>query len=238
MELHGEDHGLFYEVREKLWNGSINITIRLHVDDTVKEFLLSIHRNSYFALYFESIVSYFKLFIPSIYNKPVWLEYDGQPIKWNVPVGVLYDYLYLPSVIIARANDTTTTQIKNSWVLELKYDKYPSGEIIPFIYQNDDLSINYKRMLNEVIVNQLKQSCYVLNSSSKPIMGLSESDSNHLWYGIETHNWMTFNAINSKIIPTFDAFRIPIRIYVSGEVTVIQNPISPTKGLEYFQAFR
>lgn len=211
------------EIKDKLWNGSINVRILLESDNTEepKELLITVYRNSYFPIYFPSVISYFQQYNERITKLPVWLEYETVPIKWNLPIGVLFDLLHLPSIIQHREN--------SSWTLILRCSSgYPADQVIPFIYNEPDDSINYSRLLKEVVVNQLKQSCFVINGNSKPIMNLSERDSDDMWNAIRTHNLKSFYQINKKIIPPRKKFqKLPVKIYIPGSSTIVQAPIHP-----------
>lgn len=211
------------EIKDKLWNGSINVRI-LMGDDNIKdpkEFLITVYRNSYFPIYFPSVITYFQKYNEKIKYMPVWLEYETVPIKWNLPIGVLYDLLHLSSIVQNRED--------SSWTLTLRFsDDYPTDQVIPFTYTDVDNSINYNKLLKEVIVNQLKQSCFVINGNSKPIMNLSEKDSDELWNSIRIHNLKSFNQINKKIIPIQKKFqKLPVKIYIPGSATIIHAPIYP-----------
>lgn len=207
-------------LKEKIWNGSVKIKILFDLEDggDKKEFLVNIPRLSYFPVYFDSIVSYFKIFVVEILHSPVWLAYEDVPIKWNLPVGVLYDNLFLPSRLML---DQTRT-----WTLDLKYKQYPEEHIIPFIYKNEDDTINYIRSVEEVLINQLKQSCYVMCGNSKPIMTLSQDDTTYLLESIRTHNLKLYGEISKKIRQNLIQ-KIPMKIYISGTNNVINAPVDP-----------
>ncbi|CUM62521.1 uncharacterized protein PRCAT00000072001 [Priceomyces carsonii] len=208
------------EIKSKLWNGTINIKISFMVDKNSdrKEFLFTAYRNSYFPIHFPLIISYFKLFDKHLPYQPIWLEYDSVPIKWNLPIGVLYDYLRLPS-------DSENRDVENCWNIQLRQSDYPVEHIIPFMYKNEDTTIAYEKSLKELVVNQLKQSCFVLNGTSRPIMNLSEHDSDDLWDSIKYHNLSQNSKINNKIIPA-KIHKIPLKIYIQGASNAIQAPVS------------
>lgn len=211
----------FSEIKKKLWNGSINVKIILELPtENNLEYLLFIHRNSYFPIAFKEITRYFKSFTTIELSRfPIWLEYEEVPIKWNLPVGVLYDYLYLP----ARENT-------DCWTLTMKYgQQYPLEHIIPFHERHPNGEVDYLTTLHQVLTNQLKQSCFVVNGTAKPIMQLSEDNSKQLWQSIVSRNLTSFVAINKKIIKSIG--KIPIKIYIAGSPTVILAPISKTQTL-------
>lgn len=173
------------------------------------ELVLNVHRNLYWPLQYGLIADYFARYAPENATKPLWLAYKGTPIKWNLPVGVLYDLLF---------HDSSTI-----WPLSVHFDDYPLETVIPFIY-TERAHVDYHRLLKEVVVNQLKQSCFVLHGNSKPMMSLSKDESNDFWDAIVHHNLSMYTEINGKITPKTPQ-RVPVKIYYKD--SVIQAPIFP-----------
>jgi autophagy-related protein 5 len=170
-------------------------------------------------------VEFFLPHVPALSKVPLWLEYDGVPISWNLPVGVLYDYLHLPVL------DRTVAGF-NAWSLRLRFvgdkdlSKYPWEQVVPFQYKLPNSQIDYVRSLEEIIINQLKQSTFILNGNSKPIMNLNEADSNELVGAIRLHNSPSLKAINGKIMRQITSFqKLPVKVYIPGSSHIIQSPV-------------
>lgn len=204
-------------VHQSVWNGHINVKV-VYKDSA---FLLYVHRNSYFPLHYPVIAKFFSALAPTdLTSTPLWLEHEDVPIKWNLPVGVLYDLLYLPA----------NKHKRHQWTLYLKFDTpsllYPSNDIIPFSITSK--SIDYVSMLSQVIVNQLKQSTFVMNGNARAMMSLSEDDSRTLWKAIADHDYGSFHAVAKKLHSRGQQIqRIPVKLYIAGTSTMIQAPISP-----------
>lgn len=237
------------QIKHRVWEGTINVRVVLEYTpnvssesssgspspsgaDTesllsVKEFLISVYRNSYVPTFLPLLVEYFSVYVEGLATIPVWLEYDETPLKWNLPVGVLYDTLTLP--------ETNRREDSNIWTLHLRFkDQYPKTTIIPFIYtvtddDNDSSVIDYAKSLHELMVNQLKQSCFVMNGTAKPMLNLSKEDSTKLWESIENHNLAHYNQVNKRICPldTSLLLRVPVKVYIPGLGQTIQHPVSP-----------
>ncbi|KAI5953315.1 ATG5 [Candida jiufengensis] len=216
------------EIKKILWNGSINLKITHKSSNENIEFLIQVYRNSYLPFIYEQIITYFKNFLSTNdvkdFNK-IWLEYENVPLKWNYPSGVLYDYLYLPG---------NFNNQQHIWNLDLKFEtadqKYPSDYIIPTRRFESDI---WENNLNEILVNQLKQSCFVINGTSKPIMQLSEQNSKNLWKSIKFRNLNEFSYVNKKILKQVK--NIPIKLIVPSDAgNVIQVPGSPLLTLKEF----
>lgn len=204
-------------IKHRVWNGSINVRI---VRDGA-EYLLLVHRNSYFPLYFPVIARFFTTILGKDIRK-IWLQYQDVPLKWNLPVGVLYDLLFLP-----------THSASENWTLELQYETrdvaFPKDDIIPF--QANGGIIDYEKLLNELFINHLKQSCYVMTGNSRAVMNLSENDTKSLWTAIVNHDYGVFTSIMNKVLLK-TLLRVPIKLYLAGSSTLIQAPVFPAKDLE------
>lgn len=201
---------------QSIWDGQINV--KIVCEET--EFLLWIPRNSYFPLYYADIANFFNSVISAdLTSSPIWLEHEEVPLKWNIPAGVLYDLLYYP-----------VAENRSEWGLSLRYDSptlpYPATDIIPFSMLED--SIDYSSMLSQVVVNQLKQSTFVMNGNAKAMMSLSEDNSRFLWKAIALHDYSGFHSIVKKLHPRGQQpQRIPVKLYVAGTPALIQAPIAP-----------
>lgn len=212
-----EDHqGLVVDIKDKLWNGCVNVRVRFVTGAGNAEFLFPAFRMSYLPCFFPSIVRYFQHYKLDLGTTPIWLEYEDVPLKWHLPVGLLYDYLHLPSA---------SSESRHEWILTLRYGEYPSEHLIPFKEGTD-----YIGTLKEVVVNQLKQSCFVLNGNSKNIMNLSESKSIELWESIQIHNLKYYSSINKRIVPALSKIhKVPVKIVIPGFASTIQAPVFPRK---------
>lgn len=225
-------------IKRKVWNGSVNVQIRYHIESNNDnqetsdlEYVLRINRMSYFPVYFKSIVSYFNHFTNIGNDVPIWLAYKGEALKWNVPVGVLYDYHHLKERLSLSKSSDSIDLNSSVWQLELNVGNYPSSQIIPFVTRDQNLKINpnggfidYEKSLQENFFNQLKQSNFVINGNCKMVMNLSKDDSTGFWDSIITHNLSDYESLNKKVLPT-RVSKIPIKIYRLNS-SLIQLPVN------------
>ena len=208
-------------VAEKVWNGLIHV--RIFYESL--EYLLDAKRILYFPVYYPRIIDYFHAASGSgsgnLRSNPVWLEYEDVPIKWNLPIGLLYDLLYLPS----KSNKSEVS----TWNLQLRVASnetpYPSQHIIPFPSNGD--CVGYEKMLNQVFINSLKQACYVANGNARSVMNLSEDDTYALWRAMAKHDMGVFSSVRNKVnLPLRGARqRVPVKLYVAGSASLLQAPV-------------
>lgn len=197
----------------RIWNGTICVVIQT---DQL-QLPISISRNSYLGLYYPIIDAFFTTFDssdPKLSAKsPLWLEYNGIAVHWNIPVGVLYDSLH-------------DTSLDNAvWSLSVHRRGCPDPNIIPFIYHDEFGVTDYTRLVNEVVVNELKQSCFVLNGLARPMMNLSEPDSRLLWSSIVTLDRFEYTRIIRKVL--LGTRRYPIKVIGPNSTRMILAPMAP-----------
>ena len=82
---------------------------------------LMVSRQTYFPLVIDRVQRHFQDFVStSLKANEVWLDYNGTPLKWYYPVGLLFD-LY--------ANEGNGASANIPWVLTIHFDNYPSNLI-------------------------------------------------------------------------------------------------------------
>lgn len=169
-------------------------------------------RNSYFPCCFGRVLGYFRpyLLVPEWADAlGWWLEFDGVPLRWNYPVGLLLDQLV--------PQGTPQGARRDCWRLTLRHRSYPEGYVLP-LASLEDVRAHW--------LNQLKESCYVLNGTAKPVMQLSTSDTALLWDSVLGHDVHDFWRVFRKLLPgPGRAKHIPTRFYFTVSDKVIDLPI-------------
>ncbi|PVU86473.1 hypothetical protein BB561_006692 [Smittium simulii] len=130
-----------------------------------------------------------------------WIEYNGIPLKWHHPIGLLYDLKVLASPLPINKNlsdlDSQLASYVSSskkieektkpWDLILHLKKYPSDKLIksPSI-----------PLFKEMFMSLLKETDFVRNGSSRKVMDLSKSDQLSLLDGLENSSPSFFQNID------------------------------------------
>ena len=136
-----------------------------------------------------------------------WFSYDGVPLKWHYPAGLLHD-LYAPSPSQSPPhNPTLPSPSPAPWPLLLHYTP-PPPSLIPL-----DAS---GKVLQDAWINTLKESDYLRHGSAKSVMSLSVADSSKLWAGIEAHDLRRYWDVMGRLLNgTGVVLRaVPVRVYV------------------------
>ena len=141
-------------------------------------FQISVPRLSYLPFILPRLHAFFSssLIDPVIAPHEAWLSFEGVPLKWHYPIGLLYDL---------QSGIQTGDEIQEAqaagilpWKLTLHYTDFPSDQLI-------QMDAEYKVLL-DTFINSVKEADYIRNGSAKVAMGMSKGDSETLWRSVQT----------------------------------------------------
>jgi autophagy-related protein 5 len=136
-----------------------------------------------------------------------FFTYDSVPLKWHLPLGLLYD-LYALSL-----HDTTADPLPTKPPLPFKVTLHFSS--ITSSTQPLNLICPTPPVLHDSFINSVKEADFLRSGTAKPIMSLSAADSKSLWSSTQACDLPTFARIHSSLLPPPGQFRnIPIRVYI------------------------
>jgi autophagy-related protein 5 len=207
-------------VRTRVWNGSIPLRIQLHPSDCATydastPYLVQFPRLSYLGLLLDKLHAFFahSLVYPDVPPTHLWLSYQGVPLRWHFPLGLLYD-LYAGADPTHDDDADKTPHDDNDddagvlpWTLTAHFSDYP-----PSLMRLDAED----KTLHDLFRNAVKEADYLRTGTAKTVMFLSEKDSTQLWDGVRTHNLALFGPVNAKLLnPQGAALRnLPLRLYL------------------------
>ena len=158
-----------------------------------------------------------------------YFTYDGVPLKWHLPLGLIYD-MYVMAV-----RDSSSEQGSN-------------GRIVPFkltLHYNHDEASNNVNLINpdpttmhDSFINSVKEADFLRSGTARPIMTLPTADSKALWSSTKENDLQTFGKIFRSLLPAAGQMRnIPVRLYLPSsfeddpavaQMKVLQFPVAPT----------
>jgi len=106
----------------------------------------------------------------------VWFEYKGLPLKWYVPIGVLFDLL--------------CADPERPWNLIVHFRGYPSEILSPC---EGEESVKWSYM------NSLKEATFVITGNSKSVMNMSQADQVALWESVMKGNLDGYKNISTRL---------------------------------------
>ncbi|GBF62158.1 autophagy protein [Trichophyton mentagrophytes] len=203
-------------IRQQIWEGCLPLQINLsksecRVFDKAEPYIISFPRLSYLPFLLPRLLDFFKPYLigsDPVYPYQGWFSFEGVPLKWHYPVGLLYD-LY----------SSTQPSLEQDW---------PDQELVGLDEQG--------RVMHDFFMNSVKEADFVRNGTGKSIMTLSREDSNKLWTSIQEHSFQTFHRVNNTLLPNISTpFRnVPLRIYLpvaprseKPSIKVVQSQFPP-----------
>lgn len=169
-----------------------------------------------------------------------WFSFDDVPLKWQHPVGLLYDLFSGAEPASSHASSHHDDSMDESsstipWKLTLHFTEWPEAQLIPL--DADD------KMLHDAFINSVKEADFLRNGTAKVIMSLSKDDSTKLWQSVINNDLPAFRSVHQKFldIPGGPALRnVPLKVYlphaagdtaedepVRGSVRVVQGLAPP-----------
>lgn len=193
-----------------VWDGKIPVCFTLATDEvfTVEQpepMFLMLHRLSYLPLVTEKVNRHFVRYVDPDNHSEMWLEDEGQPLKWHNPIGVLFD--------MAEAES------RLPWTITVHFQRFPEDELF---------HCSSKEVVESYFMSMVKEAdC--LKHNSKIINNMQKRDHKQLWLGLQNAKFDQFWSVNRKLMEHNEGelFRhIPFRIHW-GDLHFIQKLIKP-----------
>ncbi|XP_020535784.1 autophagy protein 5 isoform X2 [Jatropha curcas] len=168
------------EAQKYVWEGAIPLQVHLHESEVTTlpppppAHILA-PRVGYLPLLISLIKPHFASSLPPGVDT-VWFDYNGLPLKWYIPTGVLFDLL--------------CAEPERPWNLTVHFRGYPSNLLIPC--EGED-SVKWS------FINSLKEADYIINGNCKNVMNMSQSDQVELWRSVINGNLEAYLRASSKL---------------------------------------
>ncbi|XP_048328835.2 autophagy protein 5 isoform X1 [Ziziphus jujuba] len=168
------------EALKYVWEGSIPLQIHIHESEVTTvpappPALILAPRIGYLPLLASRIKPYFSGTLPPGVDT-IWFEYNGLPLKWYIPTGVLFDLL--------------CAQPERPWNLTVHFRGYPGNILIPC--EGED-SVKWS------FINSLKEASYIISGNCKNVMNMSQPDQEELWRSVLNGNLDGYLRVSSKL---------------------------------------
>jgi autophagy-related protein 5 len=174
------------------WDAMIPIRISLAPNEDVsgiyirgsRPIYILVPRNLYLPLLSHRIEANFQHVLPThtadirAERRETWFDYQGRPLKWQYPVGVLFDLF-------------VTDQTKVPWHITVHFYNFPEDCLMPMnemftSYRKDKDGLGVRHQF----LNVLKEACHIFRGSggSKAVMMMSEKEQDALWRAVNQVN--------------------------------------------------
>ncbi|KAL6629283.1 hypothetical protein ACP70R_029048 [Stipagrostis hirtigluma subsp. patula] len=168
------------EAVRRVWDGAVPLQVHLHDADVTAlppppPFLTLGPRIGYLPLLIPVIKAHFSSALPPGVDT-VWFEYKGLPLKWYVPIGVLFDLL--------------CADPERPWNLIVHFRGYPA-EILSPCEGEDSVKWSY--------MNSLKEATFIITGNSKSVMNMSQADQVALWESVMKGSLDGYKKISTRL---------------------------------------
>lgn len=198
------------EILKEIWDGKLPLWFRLAESEwrssEPEEIYVMAPRQTYFPLITDKVQKYLSDYVsPSLKNNEIWLDHKGTPLKWNYPIGLLFD-LYV--------NEGSENPSNLPWCLNVHFDSFPE----------ELLHCGGKDIVESYFLSRVKEAD-ALKHKGKIINEMQTKDHKQLWTGVQTDKFEQFWSINKKLMDG-EFKSIPFRIYQE-EKPFIQKLFEP-----------
>ena len=177
-------------LQSSIWVGSLPLEIRLspsecRVYDQADSYLIHYPRLSYLPFLLHRLHAFF---VPSLINPDVipydgWFSFEEVPLKWQYPLGLLYDLFSGASPSQASGMDIQEQSASDGaedqlpWRLTLHFTDWPEQSLVRPDAEG--------KTLHDAFINNVKEADFLRNGTAKGIMSLSKDDSTKLWSAVQ-----------------------------------------------------
>lgn len=200
------------EVLREIWHGQLPLCFKMHPDDISgmqrpEPYYMMVSRVTYFPLVLDRVVKYFCRFMDQSKStvSEMWLDYEGQHIKWQHPIGLSWD-------LFGSSYDLP-------WRLILHFSDFPAKQLV---------RCNTKASIETNFMSSLKEAD-ALKHKGSVIKNMIKKDHNQLWSSLVNDKFDQFWLINKRLMERTDneLFRyIPFRLYLP-DYSYVQKTIRP-----------
>lgn len=199
------------EVLREIWEGRLPVCFQLNSEEVYSlhapdAYYLMVPRLSYFPLVTDKVRKQFVRYIhPDKQEAEMWLDFNGQALKWHYPIGVLFDMYAADSQL--------------PWNITVHFDKFPEEEL---------LHCPCREAVESHFMSCVKEAD-VLKHRSQVVSSMQKKDHNQLWLGLQNDKFDQFWAVNRKLMEASgeEVFKyIPFRCY-RGDGPFIQHLVRP-----------
>lgn len=191
----------------EVWAGELPAVFVLARDEVTTHnpplpFHICLPRQSYLPFVVGAILDYFRPFAPPLGGDEPWYECKTVPLRWQIPIGVLFDLL---------VGEQDGSELP--WQLTIHFHGFSSATLMS----------SAGSAAESLVLNSLKESCYLMCGSSLPAMSLSVAEQKKLMISLSTNSYSQYAEVASRISAQMEAhlgesklFRaVPVRAFTS-----------------------
>jgi autophagy-related protein 5 len=203
------------KIEHEMWGGRIPVVFNLsrHEVTTMEaplSFCQLLPRMSYLPLFTKEVREHFLPSAPALEDE-LWLEYKTTPLKWDLPIGVLFDLL--------------RDDPELPFMLTVHFLGFPAKVL---------LRCRNMMTVRSNFMNTLKESCYLRYGHGRAASSLNEKDHDVMWHSLGASSRSEYAGLISRLDLQFGKPAVvPVRLLLNGfgeefnyDLRLIQRPVS------------
>jgi autophagy-related protein 5 len=190
------------EVQKRSAGGRIPLSFDMHESEVTSlhrppTFYVMAPRLSYLPLVSRSARESFQEAAPDVGESGIWFEYDNKPLRWNIPVGVLFDY----------HGNNSNGKDDIPFKIIIRFQGFPKSNLIPCAGELD---------AEKVFFHSMKQALCLRYGSAKKLMDMPRPSQESLWEGVVFGKFEKYWQSCSNILVSEGEKQpqVPIRVIV------------------------
>ncbi|XP_060275517.1 autophagy protein 5 isoform X4 [Ovis aries] len=160
------------DVLRDVWFGRIPTCFTLYQDEITEReaepYYLLLPRVSYLTLVTDKVKKHFQKVMRQEDISEIWFEYEGTPLKWHYPIGLLFDLLASSSAL--------------PWNITVHFKSFPEKDLL-HCPSKDVIEAHFMSCVKEA--DALKHKSQVINEMQK-------KDHKQLWMGLQNARFQQY----------------------------------------------
>eukprot|EP01130_Rhizamoeba_saxonica_P017412 TRINITY_DN8430_c0_g1_i1.p1 TRINITY_DN8430_c0_g1~~TRINITY_DN8430_c0_g1_i1.p1 ORF type:complete len:288 (-),score=31.42 TRINITY_DN8430_c0_g1_i1:42-875(-) len=193
------------DILRELWRSTIPLELQLASNEIAgsepRRYYMNIPRLTYLTVVTADIKEYFSNFTAGLHDE-IWFDYNDMPLKWQYPIGVLYD---------------TFANNELPFKLTVHFQAYPAE-----LLRCPDESFSESRFHYAY-----KESYFMKYGNLDNINEMKRNQHTDLWNGIKRSDYGLYWNVNHNVHRSTENIKsIPIRIARPQSIFILQEPFS------------
>ncbi|KAL0074049.1 autophagy protein Apg5-domain-containing protein [Phycomyces blakesleeanus] len=204
-------------ISETIWDGKLPLQVTFHPTESISSartpdpIYIEVARLSYLSLLTHQLHSIYTGLGIQTQPENVWYDYNGEPLKWHFPIGLLYDLYNFPISQVPTFGEKASLP----WRINIHFDEFPIDKIL----RNPTLDTT-----QDMFMSMLKEADFLRHGTTKRVMNMSKRDQTQLWQSLVQGKYSEYWSVNKHLLENGQLARhIPLRLYMPYKCPPIQE---------------
>lgn len=206
-------------------------------------------RMSYLPLYLSELAQYFSSSTLGWGQEHMWMEHEGLPLRWHLPVGVIYDAVVKHDYDTRTGKSVDSTRARTKpWKIVVHFQNFPADSVrttcdgerasegacllthslLLLACLSQILRCKDEQSMERLYIHSLKQAQYLLYGSLRVFNELQSQKQTQLWQAVKNASQSGVDQVLSVLKSADNIRHVPVRCIIASGGSR-QLPIKPTQ---------